>query len=131
MSSETTLAEVLTLGINHGFSQFPVVDDGHFSGLITENQIFRWLGGRALKNALVVDLSKVSVRSLLKDKDPFLRGIAVFRFARSTEPTEEVMSRFANEPALEAVLLTQTGNKNGQIEGIVTQWDAARYTNAS
>jgi len=58
------------------------------------------------------------VKSLLKDKDPFLRGIAVFRFARSTAPTEEMMSRFANEPALEAVLLTQTGNKNGQIEGI-------------
>lgn len=130
VSSESTLAEVLTLGVNHGFSQFPVVDDGHFSGLITESQIFRWLGGRALKNALVVDLSEVSVRSLLKDKDPFLRGITVFRFARPTEPAEEVMSLFANEPALEAVLLTQTGNRRSPIEGIVTQWDAARYTRA-
>jgi predicted transcriptional regulator len=131
VSSETTLAEVLTLGVNYGFSQFPVVDDGHFSGLITENEIFRWLGGRALKDMLVVDLSKVSVKSLIRDKDPYLRGIAVFRFARSTEPIEEVMSRFATEPALEAVLLTQTGNKRSPIEGIVTQWDAARYTRAS
>lgn len=68
---------------------------------------------------------------LVRDKDPFLRGIAVFRFARPTEPVEEVMSRFATEPALEAVLLTQTGNKRSPIEGIVTQWDAARYTRAS
>jgi hypothetical protein len=29
---------------------------------------------------------------------------------------------------LEVVLLTQRGTKSSEIEGIVTQWDAARFT---
>jgi hypothetical protein len=39
------------------------------------------------------------------------------------------MGLFQRQPALEVVLLTESGGKNTPIEGIVTQWDAARYPN--
>jgi len=37
------------------------------------------------------------------------------------------VGRFSTEPALEAILLTSDGSKNTTIQGIITQWDAARY----
>ena len=64
---------------------------------------------------------------LLHEKDPFLRGIPIFHFERLDAPVEEVMGRFSVEPALEVILLTDSGNKDTPIKGIITQWDAARY----
>jgi hypothetical protein len=74
-----------------------------------------------------VDLQKVSVRTVLKEKDPTMKGLSIFRFERLDTPVEEVMARFSTETALEVVLVTKSGNKSTPIEGIVTQWDAARY----
>jgi predicted transcriptional regulator len=122
-----SLAAVLELAFQKGFSQFPVVDEERFCGLITENEIVRWLGRSASRAGTTVDLSAVTVRAVLKEKDPFLRGIPIFCFVKLDIPIEEVMGRFANQPALEAVLLTESGRKDGPLEGIVTQWDAARY----
>src|SRR6266540_3683254 len=50
-------SDVVALAFENGFSQFPVVDDGQFRGLVTENEIIRWLGRRVKANAFeVVDL---------------------------------------------------------------------------
>ena len=53
----------------------------------------------------------------------------IFRFERLNASEEEVMGLFQRQPTLEVVLLTESGGKNKPIEGIVTQWDAARYPN--
>jgi predicted transcriptional regulator len=127
VSPEDTIAVVLTLAFENGFSQFPAVSDGRFCGLITENEIIRWLGRAAKAYSVEVNLGAVSVRAVLREKDPFLKGIAIFHFERLDAPVEEVMGRFSTERALEAILLTSTGNKQAPIEGIITQWDAARY----
>jgi predicted transcriptional regulator len=127
VASDHSLAAVLSMAVDNGFSQFPVVADGRFGGLITENEIIRWLGRRAKANPADVNLSSITVRTLLKEKDPFLKGIQIFHFERLDSPIEEVMSRFSIEPALEVILLTQSGSKHTPLEGIITQWDAARY----
>lgn len=122
-----SLAVVLTLAFENGFSQFPVVTDGRFGGLITENEITRWLGRRVRTNSTEVNLAAVTVKMLLQEKDPFLRGIPIFHFERLDAPVEEVMGRFSVEPALEVILLTDSGSKDTPLKGIITQWDAARY----
>ena len=76
-----------------------------------------------------MDLRKIEVRTVLKEKDPTARGIATFRFEMLEAPVEEVMGLFSVKPMLEVVLLTQSGSKHTAIEGIITQWDAARYPN--
>lgn len=124
---EDNLAMVVALAFENGFSQFPVTKDGAFCGLVTENEIIRWLGRRARANAAEVDLHKVCVRTVLKEKDPTMKGLSVFRFERLDTPIEEVMGRFSTETILEVVLLTKSGNKSTSIQGIVTQWDAARF----
>lgn len=131
VSPNHSLAAVLGLAFQNGFSQFPVVDETRFCGLITENEIVRWLGRSATVTGTEIDLAAVKVRTVLKEKDPFLRGIPIFCFAKPDAPVEEVMGRFANQPALEVVLLTASGRKDGPLEGIVTQWDAARFATDS
>ena len=127
MAADDSIAFVLSLAYENGFSQFPVVSSGRFNGLITENEIVRWLGRETTANSAEVNLSAVSVRMVLKEKDPYLKDMAIFYFEKLDAPVQEVMGRFSAKPALEAVLLTINGNGNAPIEGIITQWDAARY----
>lgn len=127
VSPDDTLAAVLLLAFEHGFSQFPVLQGERFSGLITENEMVRWLGRWTRTATGPVDLAAVCVRAVLKEKDPFLQGVPIFCFAQLDAPVAEVMGRFSAERALEVVLLTASGRKDTPIEGIVTQWDAARY----
>jgi hypothetical protein len=56
-----------------------------------------------------------------------MRGIQIFHFEKLDAPVEDVMGRFSREAALEVILLTRSGSKDNPLEGIVTQWDAARY----
>jgi CBS domain-containing protein len=127
VSSDDSLAIVLALAFENGFSQFPVVNEAQFGGLITENEITRWLGRRAKVHSSQVDFAAVTVKMVLMEKDPYLRGIPIFHFEKLDAPMEEVMGRFSVEPALEVILLTNSGRKDTPIEGIITQWDAARY----
>jgi len=128
VSAADSLSAFLATAFEHGFSQLPVVDAGQFGGLITENEIVRWLGRRAKSGVAEVNLAAVPVGVVLEEKDPYLRGIHIFRFERIDACVEDVMGRFAAEPMLEAVLLTRSGDKSTSLEGIITQWDAARYS---
>jgi predicted transcriptional regulator len=128
VSATDSLAHVVALAFENGFSQFPVVDDGQFRGLVTENEITRWLGRRVKANEPEVDLRMASVTTVLKEKDPTSKGIAIFRFKNLDAPVEEVMGLFSLDATLEVVLLTKSGSKHTPIEGIITQWDAARFS---
>jgi CBS domain-containing protein len=122
------LAQVLRLAFEREFSQFPVIDSGRFNGMITENEITRWLGRHVQGRGTQVELISVEVRSVLRQKESDRRGIPIFRFMQLDAPEPEVMGLFIKYPALEVVLLTKTGKRDSEIEGLVTQWDAARYT---
>jgi predicted transcriptional regulator len=127
VSPDDSLAGILALAFENGFSQFPVVNEAQFGGLITENEITRWLGRRAKVHSTQVDFEAVTVKMVLKEKDPYLRGIPIFHFEKLDAPVKEVMGRFSTEPALEVILLISSGRKDSAIQGIITQWDAARY----
>lgn len=124
----TSLAEVLKTAFEKDFSQFPVVEaGGRFRGLVTENEITRWLGRHVARRGATVDLAGVAVSDILREKEPDRKLIPIFRFERLEGPEPEVMGLFIRHPMLEVVLLTASGTKTAPIEGIVTQWDAARY----
>jgi predicted transcriptional regulator len=127
VSEDDTLAMVVKLAFEHGFSQFPVLARERFIGLITETEITRWLGHRALNHGTELDLATVYVRAVLCEKEPNEPRVQIFCFARSDASAEEVISLFAVHPTLQVVLLTANGGSRAEIEGIVTQWDAARY----
>jgi len=128
VSGADSVAHVVALAFGNGFSQFPVVDDGQFGGLVTETEITRWLGRRVKANSANVNLQNAQVKTVLKEKDPTTRGIRIFRFKSLDAPVEEVMGLFPMETTLEVVLLSKSGSKHTPIEGIITQWDAARFS---
>ena len=125
--TDDSLVHVLILAFDNGFSQFPVISHGRFGGLITENEITRWLGRQVKASSTSIDLATVLVRRVLKEKGSSLKGIPIFQFRSLDTSVEEVMSQFLLDPTLEAILLTDSGDKHTAIEGIITQWDAARY----
>jgi len=127
VQSDDALSVVVRMAYEHEFSQFPVVDDGRFNRVVTETEITRWLGRQVSSGNTAADLAGVNVRTVLRERESDQR--VIFRFERLDAPEEEVMGLFQRQPALEVVLLTESGGKNKPIEGIVTQWDAARYPN--
>jgi predicted transcriptional regulator len=127
VSPDETLARILRLAVENDFSQFPVEKNHQFKGLITENEIVRWLGRRSSSGYHEFDFSKVTANDVLHDSSTNSLAFKIFSFARLDAAELEVMSRFTNQPTLEVVLLTSTGNNRTRCEGIITQWDAARH----
>lgn len=124
-----SLESVVRLAFEKGFSQFPVLDGDRFKGLITEAEIVRWLGRNARKDIRTIDLLAVQVSSVLPERDPYKKDMPIYHFEKLDAYLPEVMSWFVEQPVLEAVLLTKSGTNRTPIEGIVTQWDSARYFN--
>ena len=75
---------------------------------------------------MTIDLTAVTVRTILREREPDA-GVN-FRFGRLDANEDEVMSLFHSHAQLQVVLLTESGGQKFPIEGIVTQWDAARFT---
>lgn len=63
VSDQDSLASVLAIAFEKGISQFPVLSDERFGGLITENEITRWLGRRTTAHMIEVNLAAVTVSS--------------------------------------------------------------------
>ncbi len=122
-----SLSSVLQLAYSNAFSQFPVMSLDRFQGVITENEVVRWLGQQVSRGEHGFDTSCVTVRTVMEQVEPDRPRI--FRFMRLNECEQVVMSLFLHHPALEVVLLTNCGTGNTPLEGIVTQWDAARHPN--
>lgn len=129
VTSILRLDDVLRLAYRRRFSQFPVVDDAVFRGVITENAITRWLGRQLLDGRNQFGFSSVTVEQVMSEQEP--GSEAIFEFRRVDDGEEEVMASFHQRPNLEVVLLTESGDRNTPIGGIITQWDAARYPDAT
>lgn len=125
VTSGQTLVDVLGLAYKYAFSQFPVVDGGHFKGVITETEMIRWLGHHVTNGRTHIELLGVTVLQVMQEREP--DRPVIFDFRRLDAPEEDVMGLFQRRAALEVVLLTASGGRDTPIEGIVTQWNAARY----
>ncbi len=123
------LEDVLRLAYRHGFSQFPVVDGRSFQGVVTENEITRWLGRQLLDGRNQFGFASVTVEQVMQEQEPDRE--AIFEFRRFYDAVEEVMALFHQRPGLEVVLLTESGGQDTPIGGIITHWDAARYPDAT
>lgn len=114
------LSEVLPRVLNRRYSQFPVYAGDTFKGLLTENGIVRYLAHHRVSQDSLIELAEVSVGALLR-QDENRKNVA---FAARTERLDALLDRFAQQPVLEAVLITANGKKEEKLLGIATQWDA-------
>lgn len=119
LEADGPVAEALSHIEKRGLSRFPVYDERHFVGLLTENGI-----ARALAQSVSAGKSfdpAVTVRSIL----PKESKRKIYRFASVRTPMTEAAFWFHEETFLEAVLLTETGNEHEPLRGIVTRGDVA------
>jgi len=114
-----TVAEVLRLIHENDFSQFPVYEDGEFRGLVTENGITRWLAHHCATEDSLVDLKEVLVKMLLREEEK-RRDV---EFIPRDMLLDDLRHLFAENPLLEAAMITQTGSKGEKLLGIATRWD--------
>lgn len=117
-----SLASLLARVQARQFTHFPVYEGRTFLGLVTGNGITHWLA-RELDRAdlSLLDFEEREVRELfeLEETRPNCR------FMSRSAPVDEVAFAFAENPQLEAVLVTQDGRSDQKLLGIATQWDIA------
>lgn len=125
VTPDRSLVDVLGLAFENSFSQFPVVEGDRFLGVVTENEITRWLGRQVKAGKIDIALGGVTVLQVMREREE--DRPQVFDFRRLDDPEQEVMGLFQQRAGLEVVLLTESGGRDKPLQGIITQWDAARY----
>lgn len=125
VTPDETLDTVLALIKERDYSQFPVYDaDFTFRGLLTENGITRWLAHHLdlLGGTTLVEFDDHRVEHVLATEEA-RRNID---FVARTALLDEVESLFAQNPTLEAVLITHSGRSSEKPLGIITAFDVSR-----
>lgn len=119
---DDSLAAVLRKIREKDYSQFPVYDGEKFRGLLTENGITRWLAHHLSKEMSLVELDEVPVSQVLPEEEKRQNWL----FVACDKTVGEAKALFAAKELLEAVLITQSGNRTEKPLGIITRWDVLR-----
>lgn len=120
------LTSVLKTIKKHGYSQFPVYDDGKFAGLLTNQGITMWISQNIdkgpVENCLNANLG--NVMSFEKIKRNYI-------FMNKDQTIYDVREKFLNHfdtfaTRLEAVLITENGHSDEELLGLATPFDMVR-----
>lgn len=125
VSASDSLMHVLQLISRYDFSQFPVYHEDRFHGLLTENGITRWLAHHVQQQMSLVELADESVATALGDEEE-RRNV---QFTARDALLDEALYDFSENLALEAILITHSGNSTQSLLGIITRWDVLAYSN--
>jgi len=119
ISIRHSLAMVLKTIKHRDYSQFPVYEDAHFRGLLTENGITRWLAHHVATKISLVELEDVPVKEVLDSEERRTN----YRFMARNTRVDDVVEQFSSGELLEAVLFTANGKPSEALLGIATRWD--------
>ena len=122
VSPSDSLSHVLHRIAHRDFSQFPVDSNRRFMGLLTENGITRWLAKHIQRALSLVELDEVFVAELLREEEQ--RNNCAF--IGPDVAVDAARSMFREEETLEAVLITENGQRSESPLGILTRWDMLR-----
>lgn len=121
LKPDQTLAEVLRLIRDDGFSRYPVYAREGFVGLLTSNGIARWAAGHVENDHLELDLTEITVSDVLA-RDHRKDRVA---FVSRDELLDNVDTLFSREKQLEAVLITESGKSHQKPIGMICAPDIA------
>lgn len=120
--ADEMLADVLNSIVEQGFSQFPIYQKGRYAGLLTENGITRWLANRSVAGAASLEPAEVPIQEVLNNEEQRQND----QFVGRETTLLDAENQFVSNPMLEALLITENGNPQEKLLGIVTRWDALR-----
>ena len=116
-----SIGTVLKKMTKEAFSQIPIVSNGKFKALLTNNTISRWLGSNVDEDIFSLQETKIGeVLKFTEDRENYL-------FIVKNTTLFEVIERFSNfelvTKKLEALLITHSGKQHEKIIGIITVSD--------
>jgi CBS domain-containing protein len=117
-----TAAKLLRLVHEHHGSKFPVYEGERFRGLLTEHGITRWLAWHTAADGAKIDLTGVTALDMLNAEETD-RNV---EFMAADATSDELIRSFSLNPSLQAVLISETGNKTERLQGLATWGDALR-----
>jgi len=100
------------------FSQIPIISNGKFKALLTTDTVSRWLGANVADD--LISLKETTIGHVLKfSEDPnnfhfMSKNTSLFKVLEFFDEFEKGGKR------LEALLITDSGNQNDKIIGIIT-----------
>ncbi|RWZ59009.1 CBS domain-containing protein [Halobacillus fulvus] len=128
-TADTPLVKVIDAFERHRVSQFPIYTKDHqFLGLLTNGCVVRWLSRSVREES--ESLYDVMAEQLLDDE--YHQNV---QFLARNGTVFDLEERFENSleenRKLKAVLITESGDKDGPPMGIVTTWDLIKIDRGS
>ncbi len=124
-NQEESIIRAIKIMNEKSFSKLPLVDDNnHFTGLLTNNSILKWMGDLINnKGSLVID--DIPAKNLLQysDKNNIYSFIA--KDTKLIEVVKEDEKIHKTGKRMIAFLITDDGTKEKEITGIITNRDMA------
>ncbi|MBU8905015.1 CBS domain-containing protein [Desertibacillus haloalkaliphilus] len=107
------------------YTQFPIYDHQGFYGLLTESGIAKWLANQLVECPNLMDVRLLDVMA-------FEKHINHVIFVSQNENLYEVKEHFVRQmdmkmTRLHAVLITESGDRNDPLLGIITPHDVIRF----
>jgi predicted transcriptional regulator len=118
---DDSLEQVMRMVSRLEFSQFPVMEGGKFTGLLTENGITRWLAQKIANSISLVDFADAKVCDLVVNEERREN----FLFIPRSMSIAEVREKFRGCGLLEAALITENGRRGEKLLGLINRWDLA------
>jgi predicted transcriptional regulator len=112
------LISVLDTIRDKGYSQFPVYEGIEFRGLLTENGITRWLAEYVRKES-IFDFDDILVEHAFRNEE----NRVDYDFIDGETLIDDVFTKFAENPYLEATLISTNACRTDEPIGIITRWN--------
>lgn len=120
---QDSLLELLRVVNHKGYSQFPIYDHSEWKGLITVHGLGLWLASQVQKTT--IDLKDKTIEDILLSD----RRRKNYQFVHQNQLVFQVEKLFEEQPALEAVLITQNGTENKTLLGMIRPRDLHQTKN--
>lgn len=111
------LQELFKIVAEKRYSQFPIYNRGHFVSLITLREIGYWTAKESQAGQITL-AGKQAKDLILKDGKT-----TNYEFVAADCPISKVEQMFKENATLETILITKTGNPNGNLLGIIRPKD--------
>lgn len=111
------LRQILYIIVEKGYSQFPIYQKGKFKGLITTRGIGMWFAKNSMEG--IKDLDHYTALDIL-DADSKRDAV---HFLKPKDYEFKANNLFKANPRLEAILITEDGQRNSKLIGIISPKD--------
>ncbi|QHS22693.1 CBS domain-containing protein [Virgibacillus sp. MSP4-1] len=121
--AESSIKKILAAIEKYGYSQFPIYEQGHFKGLLTEGGIAKWVS-RTIQNDCV-NLDQVTAKDILQVEKR--RNVACLSREQTVYDVEDAFqTHYEKRQKLEAILISEDGNQDSSPLGIISAWDLVK-----